>query len=79
MKSKLSIEEIKITKEQLTDLESELKRSSITSNGKKDIVKKYAGGVCIICGSVPSKMISLDADGATVIERYCEECFKKWE
>lgn len=77
MTPKFSIEEIKITQGQLHDLKSKLKKSSINSNGRNDIIKKYAGGVCIICGNVPSKMISRDVGGATLIERYCEDCFKK--
>lgn len=76
MKSKPKIEEIKITKEELAEIASLLKRDSLTTEFKNRIIKKYAGGVCGICGDVPSKKITYDADGATVIERYCDKHFK---
>ena len=79
MKSNLSIKEIKITKHELYDLKSKLKKSSINSNGSNDIIKKYAGGVCVVCGTIPSKLITRDAQCATVVERYCDDCFKNWD
>lgn len=76
-KSNTVIESIKITLEQLSRLKSELEKSSITSNGKNDIIRKYAGGVCSICGNVPSKIVTHDANGAKIIERYCDKCFDR--
>jgi hypothetical protein len=77
MKSNPIIQEIKITQQQLTDLNAKLKTFTINSNGKYDIIKKYAGGVCLICSDFPTKKIIYDADGASVIERYCNNCFDK--
>ena len=75
MKSNPIIHEIKITQQQLNDIYSKLKKSTINSNGRYDIIKKYAGGVCLICSDIPSKKVVYDADGATVVERYCDNCF----
>jgi len=77
MKSNPIIQEIKVTQQQLADLNAKLKRSTVNSNGRYDIIKKYTGGVCLICSDVPTKKIIYDADGASIIERYCNNCFDK--
>ena len=76
-KSEPKIEGIKITGSELRELKSELNKPNITNEVKHRIIKNLVGGVCIICGGVPSKKITYDADGATVIERYCNKCYKK--
>ena len=78
-RSEPKIKEIKITKKELDEITSLLKRSGSTTESKNRIIKKYAGGVCMNCGNVPHKMLIHDADGATVIERYCNKCFQKWK
>ena len=78
-KSEPKIEDIKITKKDLDEIKSLLKSSGSTTESKNRIIKKYAGGVCMSCGNVPNKMLIHDADGATVIERYCNKCFQKWK
>lgn len=77
MKSNPIIQEIEITQQQLNDLYEKLKKSTVNSNGKYDIIKKYAGGVCLICSDIPTKKIIYDVDGASIIERYCNNCFDK--
>jgi hypothetical protein len=76
MKVSPKIEEIRITKKQLGELSSLIKRDTLTTEVRNRIIKQYAGGVCSICGDVPSKKVTYDADGATVIERYCKRCFR---
>lgn len=75
MKSNPTIEEIKITRKQLDEIASLLKRDSLTTEFKNRIIKGYAGAVRQICGGVPTKKITYNADGATVIERYCDKHF----
>ena len=77
MKPEPKIEKIKITKRQLDEIASLLKKESLTTEFKNRVIKAYAGGVCAICGGIPTKKIIYDADGATIIERYCDKCFKK--
>ena len=79
MKSEPKIEEIKLTKKQRDELKTELKKTITTTEGRNRTIKKYAGGVCSMCGGMPTKIATYDADGATVIERYCDKCFQKWK
>ena len=79
MKSDPKIEEIKITKKELSELKAELSKSITTTEGRNRAIKKIAGGPCSMCGGVPNKILTYDADGATVIERYCNKCFQKWK
>ena len=75
MKSSPKIEEIKISKKQLSEITSMIKRDSLTTEVRNRIIKQYAGGVCSVCGDVPTRKITYDAQGATVIERYCDKHF----
>jgi hypothetical protein len=31
------------------------------------------------CGKVPTKLETYDMDGASLIEKYCDKCFEKWD
>jgi hypothetical protein len=53
-----------------------IKRNSLTTVVRNRIIKQYAGGVCLICGDVPTKKITYDVDGAVLVERYCSKHFK---
>jgi hypothetical protein len=64
------IEEIKIN---LDELNSKLKLTS--DKQKRDLIRKYAGGFCTICYSIPTKKIIYDIGGAKLVERYCDKCF----
>lgn len=75
-KSEPKIEKIKITKKQRDELKAELKKT-MTTEGINRTIKKYAGGICSMCGNIPTKNIIFDVDGAQVIERYCDKCFKR--
>ena len=79
MKHDPKIENIKITKNQLDEIASLLKKESLTTEFRNRVIKAYAGGVCVICGYVPSKKITYDVDGAQVVERYCDKHFKSSE
>jgi len=39
-------------------------------------VQKIVGGYCSSCGAIASKKAIFDAHGATVIEKYCDNCVK---
>lgn len=77
MKSDPKIESIKITKKHLDEISSILKKESLTTEVRNRVIKEYAGGICAICGDIPTKKITYDADGAQVIERYCHKHFKR--
>lgn len=75
-KSDPKIEEIKLSKKIKEEISSLIKRDSLTTEVRNRIIKQYAGGVCLICGGVPTKKITYDVDGAILIERYCGKHFK---
>jgi hypothetical protein len=33
----------------------------------------------MLCAQLPTRLVSYDMDGAQLVERYCEKCFRKWE
>jgi hypothetical protein len=40
-------------------------------------VKKIIGGYCSSCGAIATQNAIFDAHGATLIEKYCDECCTK--
>ena len=77
--SKPEISEIIIDKQKLKGLQERLKNPHFSHDAKNDLIKKVAGGFCSDCGEIPTKIVSYDMDGAKLIEKYCDKCFKKWE
>jgi hypothetical protein len=64
------IEDIEIN---LDELNKELRLKS--DKQKLHMIRKYAGGVCTGCYSIPTKKISYDIGDAILVERYCDKCF----
>ena len=40
-------------------------------------VRKTVGGYCSSCGAITTQKAIFDAHGATVIEKYCDNCVKE--
>ena len=79
VKPKPIVEPIKIEKVKLEELELILKSIKTTDSLRNEAIKEYAGGVCMLCAQLPTRLVSYDMDGAQLVERYCEKCFRKWE
>ena len=77
--SKPEIIEIVIDKQKLKDLQERLKNPHYSEAAKNALIKKVAGGFCSHCERIPTKIVSYDMGGAKLIEKYCDECFKKWD
>ena len=75
-KSEPKIEKIKLSRKIKEEISLLIKRNSLTTVVRNRIIKRYAGGVCLICGDVPTKKITYDVDGAVLVERYCSKHFK---
>jgi hypothetical protein len=43
---------------------------------KERLIKKITGGPCSICGGVPTKIVSYNENGASLLEKYCDKCIK---
>ena len=70
-----TIRELNIPKETLQELEKIVSSPKTTEYIKKTMIKKYAQATpCCICGGIPSLEVVYDADGASIVERYCESC-----
>ena len=70
------VTKIEIEPEELEELET-----NMTDIKRKSLIKQYAGGTCLGCDNVPTKLVSYDisdADmNAQLVERYCDNCFKR--
>lgn len=44
---------------------------------KNAAVRRIVGGYCSACGGIPTQKAYYDAHGATVIEKYCNDCVKQ--
>ncbi|CAN5587175.1 hypothetical protein BH18THE1_BH18THE1_00850 [soil metagenome] len=79
IKSKPVIRPIIVDKQKLQELREKLKSSRLSSDAKHAEMKKVVGGVCSRCEALPTKILSYDVEGAQLIEKYCDKCFKKWD
>ena len=70
-----TIRELNIPKEKLEVLEKVVTSPQTTDDIKKiddkEICRKSP---CYVCGGIPSLEVVYDADGASLVERYCEAC-----
>lgn len=74
---KPKITDIKLPKEKQDRLNSIL-NSNTYSDYRKSIYQRQIVGICS-CGAIPTKLVTFDVDGASLIEKYCDKCFEKWE
>ena len=70
-----TVRELNIPKEQLEVLEKIVSSPRTTDDIKKTMLKKFAkASPCCICGGIPSLEVIYDHEGASRVERYCENC-----
>jgi hypothetical protein len=73
---------IKITDIEIDPKELEELNKTRTSRKQKDaLIKKIAGGICVGCTDIPTKIVSYDISDseieASLLERYCDKCLEK--
>lgn len=73
MKNFLKLEKI-LTEEQLTEVKEKFKK--VSSGYQKTTLIKYNASVCQ-CGNVASHRAIFDADGCSIVEKYCNDCISK--
>lgn len=53
----------------------------MTDIKRKGLIKQYAGGLCLGCDEIPTKLVSYDISdedmSAKRLEGYCDNCFEK--
>ncbi len=70
-----TVKELNIPKDKM-ELLQKIESSNITDERKQRDLKKLTGSQCCIC-SIPSHEVIYHIDGATQMERYCQDCIKK--
>jgi len=73
---KPTIEPIVIPKEKLEKLQ-ELLNSGRSSCAKDAAIRDMNCGKCCSCAKLPTKIVKYKLEDITLVERYCDECFKK--
>ena len=65
---------------EVSDADREYLNKVLASNRapltKSVIVRKIMGSYCSSCGAVATQKACFDAHGATLIEKYCDDCVK---
>jgi len=75
-KPKPIIERIQIDKDKLQFLKDLIANPKISPFDKNKIIKKITG-LCAICGSYATQIVTYKLDDISLIERYCDTCISK--
>lgn len=54
-----------------------MKSNKVSDWVKDNRIKKLLGSWCTLCGGIPTKIAKYDYNGATRIERHCDQCAEK--
>ncbi len=69
------IEPLNIPQEKLDELKTILAIPK-KPDMHKSFMMRQISGTCLICGKLPCKIAICRKYGATIIERYCDECIQ---
>ena len=75
-KTKPTVTPIVIPSDKLQFLKKKLDDPHVSQFLKRDFIREIMGSTCFICREMPTKIASYDMDGISLIERYCDKCFK---
>jgi hypothetical protein len=74
-----NIQEIKIPSDKLEAMQRIL-AANVSHVVKEGVVKRLAGGLCSVCGGIPTQVVTYDVSdekqGAMRTEKYCDTCVK---
>ena len=73
LNSKTKIEPLIIPQEKLEVLKAVLADPKKPSMHKSFVMRQISG-TCMVCGQMPSQIAKYRMYGATIIEKYCDEC-----
>jgi len=77
---KPTITKINLSEDQMKEL-TRLLKLEMESTRREDLIKKYVGGLCSVCGDIPTILVTYDVSDlemkAQKIERYCPNCFER--
>lgn len=73
-----TIRELNLPKEVLNVLQKIVSSPQTTDDIRKIMIKKFAQvSPCCVCGGIPTYEVVYDADGASRVERYCDQCSER--
>jgi len=72
-KPKPTITPIIISDDNLEFLKKKLDDPNLSQYLKRRFIREIMGSTCFICQKMPTKIVSYDMDGISLIERYCSE------
>jgi hypothetical protein len=82
VKSEPVVTPLNIDKQKLERLHHVLKTRKLTGKGRYKAIRKVTGGICSVCEGIPTMIVTYEVGdsktGVQLIERYCDECVKKW-
>jgi len=82
VKSEPVIKSLNIDEHKLERLHYVLNARKLTTKRRYKAIRKVTGGICSVCEGIPTKIVTYEVgDSETsiqLIERYCDECIKKW-
>jgi hypothetical protein len=67
------IEPLIIPQEKLEELKTLIQDPKL-ADIRKSVMMRQISGTCMVCGKMPSQIAKYRMYGATVIEKYCNEC-----
>ena len=76
-KNKLTIKPILLSGQELSYLKAVIESKRTASYYKHMKVRSFMGGYCITCNNLPSHEVRYHISGATIVQRYCEDCLKR--
>ncbi len=80
MRDNATVKELNIPKDKLEVLQKIVSSKTIMDTTKHNMIRKLSdGSPCCICRGIPSLKVSYPVPdgGATLVERYCQDCIKK--
>ena len=75
-KPKPTITPIIISDDNLEFLKKKLDDPNLSHYLKRRFIREIMGSTCFICREMPTMIASYDMEGISLIERYCDKCFK---
>jgi|GEM_PF-905093 len=73
---KAVIEPLPVPQEKLDELKAVLANPKLP-DAHKSFVMRSISGSCSICGKLPSYIATYRKYGASIIEKYCDECLRR--
>ncbi len=73
-----TVRELNIPKDKMEVLQKIASSKNINDEAKQRTLKKLTeGSLCVVCRGIPTHEVIYHLEGATRMERYCQNCIRK--